>query len=95
MSYTANSNGGRYNHSHIYGMKYKEVWYSQYGFSIRNMDGSFSGGAMLSTSVEDCNNGTQQSKKAIEIANMKMEADTSLESTMQPYITVFFWRRLK
>ena len=93
MSFTTNASGGEYKHNHIYGIKVNEYYSSTANLRVRKSDGSWQGGVRDGSQNAYFNNSTQASNKELNTMTYKVESNTSNSSTMQPYITVFFWRR--
>lgn len=93
MSFTANTSGGSYSHSHIYGIKVNEYYGSNANIRVRKSDGSWQDGVKDEAEYAIFNNGNQASNKKLNTMTYKIESNTSNSSAMQPYIVVCFWRR--
>lgn len=93
MSFTANASDGSYSHSHIYGIKVNEYYGSNANIRVRKSDGSWQDGAKDGAEYAIFNNGNQAGNKKLNTMTYKIESNTSNSSTMQPYITVYFWKR--
>lgn len=93
MSFTSNNTGGSYNHDHIYGIKVNEYYSATANFRVRKSDGSWQDGINDGTGNAYFNNSCQASNKKLNTNTYKIESNTSNSSTIQPYITVYMWRR--
>ena len=94
MSFTANNTGGNYNHNHIYGVKVNEYYGATANLRVRKPDGSWQDGATDGTGNAYFNNSSQVGHKNLNTMTYKIESNTSNSSTIQPYITVHFWKRI-
>ena len=94
MSFTSNSTGGEYKHNHIYGIKVNEYYSSTANLRVRKPDGSWQDGAKDGTQKAYFNNSYQAANKELNTMTYKIESNTSNSSTIQPYITVHFWKRI-
>ena len=94
MSFTANNTGGNYNHNHIYGIKLNEYYGATANLRVRKPDGSWQDGAKGGAENAYFNNSSQASNKKLNTITYKIEPNTSNSSTLQPYITVHFWKRI-
>lgn len=95
MNFTAGSIGGNYGHNHIYGMKLNEHYSTIANLNLRNSDGSWQEGVSDGRLNGYFNNCSQEGNKEINSQTYKIEANTSNSSTIHPYITVYFWKRVK
>lgn len=95
MSFTAGSTGGNYEHSHTYGIKLNENYSSVSNLNLRNSDGSWKEGELDGRRSGYFNNGCQDGHKEVNSQTYKIETNTSNSRTMHPYITVYFWKRVK
>lgn len=95
MKFTAGSTGGNYEHNHTYGMKLNDYYSNISNLSLRNSDGSWQGGVNDGSRNAYVNSGCQGDNKEINSQTFKIEANTSNSKTMYPYITVYFWKRVK
>ena len=93
MSFTANASGGSYSHSHIYGIKVNEYYSSTANIRVRKPDGSWQDGQKDGVENAYFNNSNQAGNKNLNTLTYKIESNTSNSSTIQPYITVHFWKR--
>lgn len=94
MSFTSNNTGGNYNHNHIYGIKLNEYYGATANLRVRKPDGSWQDGAKGGAENAYFNNSSQASNKKLNTITYKIESNTSNSSTIQPYITVHFWKRI-
>lgn len=94
MSFTANNTGGNYNHNHIYGIKLNEYYGATANIRVRKPDGSWQDGAKGGSENAYFNNSSQAGNKNLNTITYKIESNTSNSSTIQPYITVHFWKRI-
>lgn len=95
MDFTAGSTGGSYEHSHTYGLKLNDYYSNISNLSLRNSNGSWQGGVNDGNRSAYVNGACQQGNKEIVSQTFKIEANTSNSRTMYPYITVYFWKRVK
>lgn len=95
MSFAAGSTGGSYEHSHTYGIKLNDYYSNISNLSLRNSDGTWQGGVNDGSRNGYVNSACQESNKEISSQTFKIEANTSKSKTMHPYITVYFWKRVK
>ena len=93
MTFTANAFGGSYSHSHIYGIKVNEYYGSNANIRVRKPDGSWQDGTKDGAESAIFNNSSQAGNKKLNTMTYKIESNTSNSNTMQPYITVYMWRR--
>lgn len=93
MSFTSNNTGGSYNHNHIYGIKVNEYYSDVSNFRVRKSDGSWQDGTKDGTGNAYFNKSCQSANKELNTNTYKIVSNTSNSSTMQPYITVYMWRR--
>lgn len=99
MSFTANSEGGKYKHQHQYGLLYGEY----YGLHSRELklltydkegEASWQIASLTGYQSQDTfNNGNPSAtvRSANQYANY---ANTELQDNLQPYISVYFWKRI-
>lgn len=97
MSFGAESSGGTYNHRHNYAIKFAcqngALIGDTSGISAYNYDnGSWAGSGALGAQTLGSNSalGGMQSKS---VGTFQTIGATSKDSGVQPYTTVFFWRR--
>lgn len=95
MNFTAGSTGGNYEHNHTYGIKVSEYYSSLANLSLRNSDGSWQGGVAGGRQNAYFNSGCQEGNKELDTQSYIIETNTSNSRTMHPYITVYFWKRVK
>lgn len=95
MSFTVGSTGGNYEHNHTYGVKINEYYSSIANLSLRNSDGSWKGGVVGGRQNAYFNSGCQEGNKELDSQTYIIETNTSNSRTMHPYITVYFWKRVK
>lgn len=95
MNFTAGSTGGNYEHNHIYGIKLNDYYSNISNLNLRNSDGSWQGGVNDGNRKGYVNNGCQEGNNEVTSQTFKIEANTSNSRTMHPYITVYFWKRVK
>lgn len=95
MNFTAGSTGGSYEHNHTYGIKLNDYYSNISNLSLLNSDGSWQGGVNDGNRDAYVNSACQQGNKEIKSQTFKIEANTSNSRTMHPYITVYFWKRVK
>lgn len=95
MNFTAGSTGGNYGHNHTYGIKLNENYSSIANLSLRNSDGSWQGGVSNSRENAYFNSGCQEGNKELNTKTYIIETNTSNSRTIHPYITVYFWKRVK
>lgn len=95
MSFKAGSTGGNYEHNHTYGMKLNDYYSSVANINLRNSDGSWQGGVNDGRRDGYFNSACQEGNKEVNTQTFKIEANTSNSRTMHPYITVYFWKRVK
>ena len=95
MSFSAKNEYGKYNHNHIYGFRYLGNWY-QITTSIALLDNNktFVGSTSLFTTHEKFNANHQNSAVEIEAGGVDIKVNTSTETSLQPSICVYFWRRI-
>lgn len=93
MSFTAGSTGGEYKHDHVYGVKVNEYYGTIANLRVRKPDGSWQDGVKDGAENATFNSSCQGGKRSINTAMYKNESNTSSSSSMQPYITVYFWKR--
>ena len=94
MDFTAGSTGGNYEHNHTYGIKLNDYYSNISNLNLRNSDGSWQGGVNDGSRNAYVNNGCQEANNEVNSQTFKIVADTSNSSTMHPYITVYFWKRV-
>lgn len=94
MNFTAGSTGGNYEHNHTYGIKLNDYYSNISNLSLRNSDGSWQGGVNDGSRNAYVNSGCQEGNKEINSQTFKIETNTSNSRTMNPYITVYFWKRI-
>lgn len=94
MSFTSNAMGGFYLHGHKYGIRYGEYYGSINIESLFNQLATGDGwnkptniGSVNLTHTSTSSSGTSS------IARYETVALTKFESTMQPYIAIYFWKR--
>lgn len=95
MNFTAGSTGGNYVHNHTYGIKLNDYYSNVSNINLRNSDGSWKGGVNDGRQSAYVNNACQQGNNEINSQTYKIEVNTSNSKTMHPYITVYFWKRVK
>ena len=95
MSFKAGSTGGNYEHNHTYGIKLNDYSSNISNINLRNSDGSWQGGVTDGRRNAYVNNGCQEGNKEVNSQTYKIEVNTSNSKTMHPYITVYFWKRVK
>lgn len=95
MNFTAGSTGGNYKHNHTYGIKLNDYYSNISNLKLRNPDGTWQGGVNDGNLNAYVNAACQQNNKEITSQTFKIEANTSNSITMYPYITVYFWKRVK
>lgn len=95
MDFKAGSTGGNYEHNHTYGVKLNDYYSNMSNFKLRNSDDSWQGGVNDGNQTAYVNSACQEANKEITSQTFKIEANTSNSRTMQPYITVYFWKRVK
>lgn len=95
MNFTAGSTGGNYEHNHIYGIKLNDYYSNISYLNLRDSDGSWQGGINDGNRNGYVNIACQENNKEITSQTFKIEANTSNSRTMHPYITVYFWKRVK
>lgn len=95
MKFTAGSTGGNYEHNHTYGIKLNDYYSNISNLNLRNSDGSWQEGVSDGRRNGYVNNGCQEGNNEVNSQTYKIEANTSNSKTMQPYITVYFWKRVK
>lgn len=94
MKFTAGSTGGNYEHNHTYGIKLNDYYSNISNLNLRNSDGSWKGGVNDGSRNGYINSACQENNKEVSSQTFKVEANTSNSRTMQPYITVYFWKRV-
>lgn len=93
MSFSANSTGGNYNHTHTYGLINSD-WYGTIpGVGILNKDGTYKRGTKISTVRNESVVTSATATKTGACTQYTMSAEVSETSTLPPYISVYFWRR--
>lgn len=95
MKFTVGSTGGNYEHNHTYGIKLNDYYSNVSNLNLRNSDGTWQGGVEDGRRNGYVNSACQESNKEVNSQTFKIEAKTSNSSTMYPYITVYFWKRVK
>lgn len=95
MNFTAGSTGGNYEHNHTYGVKLNDYYSNISNLNLRNSDGSWQGGVNDGRRNTYVNSACQEANKEVNTQTFKIEANTSNSRTMHPYITVYFWKRVK
>lgn len=95
MNFTAGSTGGNYEHNHTYGIKLNDYYSNISNLNLRNSDGSWQDGVKDGRRNGYVNNGCQEGNKEVNSETYKIVANTSNSRTMNPYITVYFWKRVK
>lgn len=95
MNFTAGSTGGNYEHNHTYGVKLNDHYSNISNLNLRNSDGTWQGGANDGRRNAYVNSACQENNKEVNSQTFKIEATTSNSITMYPYITVYFWKRVK
>lgn len=95
MNFTAGSTGGNYEHNHTYGIKLNDYYSNISNLNLRNSDGSWQGGVTDDRRNGYVNTTCQEGNKEVNTQTYKIEANTSNSKTMYPYITVYFWKRVK
>lgn len=93
MNFTAGSTGGEYEHNHIYGIKINEYYSIVSNLNLRKPDGSWQEGVNDGRRNGYFNNCCQGGNSELNTQTYKIVTNTSNSSTMQPYITVYFWKR--
>lgn len=94
MNFTAGSTGGNYQHNHTYGIELNDYYSQISNLNLRDSDGSWQGGVVDGNRNAYVNSACQQGNKEITSNVYKIEVNTSNSKTMNPYITVYFWRRV-
>ena len=95
MNFTVGSTGGNYEHNHTYGVKLNDHYSNISNLNLRNSDGTWQGGANDGRRNAYVNSACQENNKEVNSQTFKIEATTSNSITMYPYITVYFWKRVK
>lgn len=95
MNFTAGSTGGSYEHNHTYGIKLNDYYSNISNLNLRNSDGSWEGGVNDGMRNAYVNSACQEGNKEINSQTFKIVVNTSNTKTMHPYITVYFWKRVK
>lgn len=95
MSFTAGSTGGNYVHNHTYGIKLNDYYSNISNLNLRDSDGTWKGGVNDGNRNGYVNSVCQENNKEVNSQTFKIEANTSNSITMYPYITVYFWKRVK
>lgn len=95
MNFTAGSTGGNYEHNHTYGIKLNDYYSNISNLNLRNSDGSWQGGVNDGNRNGYVNSACQENNREVNSQTFKIEANTSNSITMYPYITVYFWKRVK
>lgn len=95
MNFTAGSTGGNYEHNHTYGIKLNDYYSNISNLNLRKSDGTWQGGVNDGSQSAYVNSACQENNKEINSQTFKIEANTSNSKTMYPYITVYFWKRVK
>lgn len=95
MNFTAGSTGGNYEHNHTYGIKLNDYYSNISNLNLRNSDGTWKGGVNDGNRNGYINNACQENNKEVTSQTFKIETNTSNSRTMYPYITVYFWKRVK
>ena len=97
---TSEKTGGSKKHSHTYGVQYNGYWGSLIGTDeeqIRLYDGKtqqFIKSTYTETSsYQDGNSSLTNSKKTIQSSVYETKTNTTEESTLPPYMTVYMWKR--
>lgn len=94
MNFTAGSTGGNYEHNHTYGIKLNDYYSNISNVNLRNSDGTWQGGVNDGSRNAYVNSVCQENNKEVNSQTFKIEANTSNSTTMYPYITVYFWKRV-
>lgn len=94
MNFAAGSTGGNYKHNHTYGIKLNDYYSNISNLNLRNSDGTWQGGVNDGTRNGYVNSVCQENNKEVNSQTFKIEANTSNSTTMYPYITVYFWKRV-
>lgn len=102
-SHAIGSTGGTEKHQHKYGIQYAEFWdnlnFAGNGSShgLYTWDGSGNRTVMSQSNVGNAganfNGSTQQARASYTAAHYGMEASTSPESNIPPYVVVNIWKR--
>lgn len=95
MNFTAGSTGGNYEHNHTYGIRLNDYYSNISNLNLRNSNGSWQGGVNDGRLNAYVNSACQENNKEVNSQTFKIEANTSNSRTMHPYITVYFWKRVK
>lgn len=95
MNFTAGGTGGQYEHNHTYGIKLNDYYSNVSNLNLRDSDGSWQGGVNDGNRKGYVNSVCQENNKEVNSQTFKIEANTSNSITMYPYITVYFWKRVK
>lgn len=95
MTFTANSSGGKYNHTHQYGTRNTDYYGMMSSVYLLSNDGEYKGGTKSSLkrnglSVPSAVNG---SKTVNNVDQWETKANVSNTSLVQPYKGVYYWRR--
>lgn len=95
MNFKAGSTGGKYEHNHTYAIKLNDYYSNISNLNLLNSDGSWKGGVNDGNRTAYVNSACQENNKEVSSQTYKIEANTSNSKTMHPYITVYFWKRVK
>lgn len=95
MKFTVGSTGGKYEHNHTYGIKLNDYYSNISNVNLLNSDGSWQGGVNDGSRNAYVNSTCQEGNKEVNSQAFKIKANTSNSKTMHPYITVYFWKRVK
>lgn len=95
MNFKAGSTGGNYEHNHTYGIKLNDYYSNISNLNLRKSDGSWQEGVNDGRRNGYVNSACQEGNKEVNSQTYKIEANTSNSKTMHPYITVYFWKRVK
>ena len=94
-NFTAGSTGGNYEHNHTYGIKLNDYYSNISNVNLRDSNGTWQGGVNDGSRSGYVNSACQENNKEVSSQTFKIEANTSNSITMYPYITVYFWKRVK
>lgn len=97
---TSEKTGGSKKHSHTYGVHYNAYWGALFATDtelIKLYDGKtqqfIDSTNMLTTATQTGNSSVTNSEKTIELSTFESKTNTTEESTLPPYMTVYMWKR--
>lgn len=96
MSFTPLSSGGKYKHDHTINVITTDYYGMVASVYLKNGDGSFANGVQYSEKKNGLNvpSNITSSKNADNVNQWSTSATTSGKDTMQPYLAVYYWRRI-